>query len=396
MNLGSWPFTASKRKLADRAREIERDIKVLESQQALIEAATQTADAANFVTTKLKAKLDDSVAQLESTARILNDALIITDLNGRIQAFNPAAETMFGRSVDEVRDTFVGDIIHSDECDLSTPEAIWSYLPMVEAHEGHDLKGRRGAESFPLEVNHTRLDRSDGTSIVLLIMRDSSFDIAGSTIAKGYRSIFENSFDGILVVADHRIVAANTAATELFGYSVEELLAKSLESLFITRVPDGESDTRKAEAAHHDGHRMELQFTINNIWWNAVPASLVTIKEIPFDKHNTHPAGPNMICCFDRDFKITFANKSFAAFHNAKKESLVGVDIRDLLPPEQINAFLINIGSLTPEAPTRRMHLRHNDDKSKVQVWTDSANFEDDDIEYQRIGFAKTITKATI
>lgn len=391
-----WPFTNNKKQVEDRAREAIRDLKVLESQQALLEAATSTADAANFVTNRLKTKLEDSMAQLESTARILNDALVICDIDGCIQAFNPAAERMFGMTADQVRETFVGDLFFSASRSFAKPldaDVVWGLLERLDrAEDANELMGCRSSGSkFPLDVNHTRLDRSDGTSIVLLVMRDMTAGENGEhqSVLKGYRSIFESSFDGILVVKDHRIVAANPAATNLFGYNVEELLAQSLDMLGVWlrtgTIDDNEAIDIQIKSIHQDGHPMEMAFTTTSIWWDGAPASLVTIKNVEV---SVEDITPNMICCFDANYKITFVNSAFANHYEKSRTDLIGSDIRSLMTTDECNPFLIQINSLTEEDPTRRMQLRSNgpDGQQRLQIWIDHATFEEGIIEYQRIG----------
>jgi PAS domain S-box-containing protein len=382
-----------------------RDLMVLESQEALLEAAVTTADAANFVTNRLRSKLQDSVDQIESTARILNDALVICDDSGHIQAFNPAAEAMFNTTAEAAISTFVGSLLQSTNHAITEADDIWTMLDHIdEAEEEHDLHGRRGDVLFPLDVNHTRLDRSDGTTIFLLIMRDTSRAHDGVKL-KGYRSIFESSFDGILVLKDGAIVAANPAATTVFGYNVEELLSKSLEALFMcgrehTPVPltGGEVEVM-VEGKHRDGHLMEMFFTTTTIWWNGESATLITIKDITPVKALGAEDAEAMICCFDSDYRITFVNSAYATFYGQKRENLIGEDIRTLLPANECSPFLIHINSLTPTEPTRRMQLRSTDENGehRLQVWTDHASFDDDVVEYQRIGrdISNTITTTT-
>jgi PAS domain S-box-containing protein len=384
-----WPFVANTRRRDSKAREIERDLKVLESQQALLDAARQTADAASFVTNRLRSKLQDSIDQIESTARIINDALVICDIDGMVQAFNPAAELLFGKKAEKVIGTYVGKLMDSNR-PLNTGEDFWTVLAHLdEAEESGDLRGRRGKTTFPLDVNHTRLDRTDGTAIVLMVMRDISKDRDGHRL-KNYRSIFESSFDGILVVKDDMIVAANPAVTKLFGYKVEELLVKKIGEL----LPTAHEDNEIVAGTHSDGHKMDMLFTTTTISWDGQPASLITVKDITAT--DIKPDTEAMVCCFDQDFRITFANAAFATFYGKKSSKLIGDDIRTLMSPEECNPFLININSLTPKEPTRRMQLRSSlGGIGKIQVWTDHANFDAGEVEYQRIGRDMNVTKGS-
>ena len=90
-----WLFETKAESERKKAREATLKA-ALESSDALEKAAKGTMDLAQDVTTTLQAKLDDYAEQIEQTSRILSDALLIVDINGIIESFNPAAEKMFG------------------------------------------------------------------------------------------------------------------------------------------------------------------------------------------------------------------------------------------------------------------------------------------------------------
>lgn len=399
-------FGGGKKRSEQRERELTRDIKVMESQSALLTAATQTADAANVVTHRLKSRLEDSIAQFENTARIMNDALIICDLSGAIQAFNPAAEILFSMTSAEVRETFIGDLLKTND-PLVTGEDVWAMLDKTSGAD--EMIGMRpDGRPFRVDVNHTQLDRSDGTSIVLLVLRD----LRPSAEAKNYRSMFESSFDGIIVVKENQIVAANPAVSYLFGYTKEELLTKSLDHLIFSMaapridVPDSSTGGLNitVDAVHQNGQQMEVYFTTTTIWWNAEPASLITIRDMtPIRDAAAERDGdkPKMICCYDPDYKITFANSLFAKYYGSKPSILRGLDIRDLMSEEERSLFQMHVNGLSPKEPTRRMQMQKmlSDGAASLLVWTDHISYDGDEIEYQRVGrdISKTVrTKAIL
>jgi PAS domain S-box-containing protein len=392
-----WPFNTRRKHDETREREILRDLKVLESQHALLEAATQTADAANIVTTSLRARLEESIAQFENTARILNDALVICDLDGHVQAFNPAAERMFGIPARMARDTFVGDLFVSKTRLLDTSDNIWALIEEFGGDDAPDVMGRAAnGRTFPIDVNHTRLDRSED-AIILMVLRDMSPCADIKSALKSYRSIFDSTFDCILVIDNDTIVAANPIASDLFGYTVDELLTKSLAELVIDGRERLTSAFRtgddavglKGEVKDHDGREMEVSFTTTTIIWNGRPASLVTIKDTTRIWDNK-PEAENMICCFNESYKITFVNASFAKFYSARREKLLGADVRDLMDDNERRTFMMHIKGLTPEKPNRRVQMQTKDDLGvdHYQMWTDHAAFDDDGVEFQRIGRA--------
>lgn len=375
-----------KKRLAAQQYELSRDAKVLESQRALLTAATQTADAANIVTNRLRSRLEDSVAQFENTSRIMNDALVICDVDGIIQAFNPAAEQMFAMTTDQVREHFIGDLIKIDNPPLTTASDMWKFLSRSDG-TNHMIGIHGDGSTFSIDVNHTQLDRSDGSSIVLLVIRDLSH----VNEARSYRSMFESSFDGILVVKGNDILAANPAASHLLGISTEEILTKNLDGILL---PQGKNISDGLSVGSISTTQLEVYFTTTTIWWNTEPASLVTIRDITSITNSSSEA-PQMICCFDDEFRITYTNHLFANHYNLTPSDLVGVDIRDLMCSEERKLFQLHINGISAEEPSRKMQIRKMlEGVGSLQMWTDHAVYFDGKIvEFQRIGrdLSKTI-----
>lgn len=391
MHFGMFRLFGRKKQVAARQHELTRDLKVLESQRALLLAATETADAANVVTNRLRSRLEDSVAQFENTSRIMNDALVICDVDGIIQAFNPAAEQLFDMTTDQVRERFIGELIKIDNPPLSTAPEMWDFL---SNYSGTDhMTGIHGdGSTFSIDVNHTQLDRSDGSSIVLLVIRDLSHDHE----ARSYRSMFESSFDGILVVKGNDILAANPAASHLLGISTDEILTKNLDGILLSQGKSI-SDGLEIGSISTKVTQLEVYFTTSTIWWNAEPASLVTIRDIT-SITGTAIEAPQMVCCFDNSYKITFTNYPFAKHYDLAPSDLVGVDIRDLMCSEERKLFQLHINGLSSDEPSRKMQIRKMlEGIGSLQVWTDHAVYSDENIvEFQRIGrdLSKTIKAA--
>ncbi|CAM6053340.1 unnamed protein product [Sphagnum tenellum] len=201
-------------------RELDSEEKVLASQQALLEAATKTADAADNITAKLRQQLDDILRQFDTTSRLISDALIICDENGRIHAFNPAAETMFVTSLAMVEQTSVSSLFHRDGNVIDIND-LWQTFDNTGAWSSKHLQGcRRNGEIFPIEASFTRLDRQDGPVLVLLLIRDTTNRHETERLLKEhehrFQSLFDLSFDAIFILVKSDIVAANRSASALF------------------------------------------------------------------------------------------------------------------------------------------------------------------------------------
>jgi PAS domain S-box-containing protein len=394
-----WPFDSSRRK-ERRAREMDRMRRIAESQQALLTAATSTADAAHHVTFTIKAKLEDSIRQFEATIALISDALMICDSSGTVMAVNPATTGMFGCTSEQlIHKTVLHRFSRFDG--LSSIDVLWEAFEADEASKGI-LRGRRcSGETFDIDVSFTRLERNNGEALVLMLVRDITHS---KHIARGaelreqhFRSLFDLSFDGILIVQNQRIVAANKAAGALFGRDPNMLLCMRLDALVhddaLGDVDDKPTAPVEVEASL-DGRSVQLLFSNSAITWNDDAAILVTVKDISETRRLMtrlgRENGVDMICVFGPDFRVAFVNEAFANYYGVERHSMTGMDLMSVLPEGDKDALLLNLRGLTAQNPSRRMQFQGTgaDGKATLQDWIDHATFDKDGkvIEYQRTG----------
>lgn len=284
-------------------REEERMRKVQESQFALLNAATTTADVAQDVTLKLKARLDDSLRQLELTSNLLSDALITCTSSGVITTFNPAAERIFnwpsqdivGKDLTILFRDQTGKKKTNDEiidCLNAEPSELDS-MTRIECVRGR----RRSGESFYVDGDLTFLERQDGTTIVMILIKDITTRVELQKQLQlsetRYRGIFESSFDGILVVQNFYVVAANPAIGTMLGYETDEMIAKPATSFFhqnsqqkintlIMQYLNGDvtSHCSVVGAIASNGQTVDLLLSCAPMQWEGKPASLIGLKDI--------------------------------------------------------------------------------------------------------------------
>jgi PAS domain S-box-containing protein len=400
-----------KQKLERQARDARQNLKMEESQRALLTAATATADVAQDVTHSLKRKLDEVVKQFESTARILKDALIICNDAGVITAFNPAAERMFGiKARDTIRKPVLS-LFRGRDHDVSDTTNLWT---LFQNEDQDDVLGLHSTGStFPIRVSLSLLDRVDGANAMMLLIHDLTDAENARAVVTRYQSLFETSFDGIVIVlSDGCLVAANPAVSRLFGYPVSNLMGKEITELVAEKdharlLACAPRSGRKApapqhfaaEGVHSSGKRLNLVFTITQIQWEGHKAVLATVRDttemrrleniVAMKRDN----GIDMVCCFDPTFRLTFVNKTFAAGQGRSHAQLTGSDIRDLMTDEERDAFMTDIQTLSPGISARRSETTtlDNDGREIVLDWVDHATYDETNrvIEYQRVGRPK-------
>lgn len=383
-----------------RKKELEKQQQsiIIQSQCALLEAAAATAVAAQDVTKKLKDSLDDSMRQFEGAARILNDALILCGMDGAITSCNPAAGRIFGRQ----------DLLEINICSLFShkgksvsPQELWKLIEEGEhmPNLASPLFGvhNDGLEFF-IEPTATQLDWSDGTSSMLVLVKSIEPIVQLSNSAKenreNYQNVVKQSFDGIIIEQNDRIMAANPAIVELFGYTVDEILGRPLAALFAaedhSRVEANDDFAQfEANGLTAESNRLNLIFSSTKINWKGKDARLLTIKDVTQFKRmesiTARDNGVDVIVCFDNNLKITFVNKLFARHSNSTYNDLIGRDIRGFVGDQNVDLLTQSLDSLKPESSSERLEMTIN---GMIFDWINHAIFDDagNVLEFQSVG----------
>jgi PAS domain S-box-containing protein len=416
----------SKKKQAKLERELEQMSKVQKSQALLLEAATSTADAAHDVTFRLKARLDDSLRQIETTANLLADALIICSDGGKIESINPAAEFIFGwKSIDVIGHTIDLLFRKIGDPNISSREIIdlfSSYHPDTMMTTPLDnLRGKRKTgELFWIDGSITHMERVDGTRVSMLLIRDVSSTMKIQHELQlnesRYRSVFEQSFDGIVIVQNYHIVAANPAITRMLGYSSESFIAKPLSHFFhkqsIKTLNDHHTARMNGDSTPKnyvvtgltvDGQEIELLVSSTLIKWETSNASLITLKDITEIRQLENDLGVakrvnnaflnnsvDMLACYDQNGKIHAVNKMYLMHFGVTSEQVVGTNFLDLIPEVDRSGYSDMLKELNQKNPTGRfqLHFQMKDSETEIQDWIIHAIFDENGkfIEFQSLG----------
>jgi two-component system sensor kinase FixL len=183
---------------------------------------------------------DNQVFELKwrSVIQSAVDAILVIDAEGRIEAFNPAAERLFGYTESEVLGRNVSMLMPSpyrEEHD----GYLARYLREGQARiigSGREVKGRRRDGSvFPLHLSVGEIV-SDGERRFTGILHDLTARVELEERLRAsearWRAIIESAVDGIIVIDSRgRIEAFNPAAERLFGYSEAETIGHNVSML---------------------------------------------------------------------------------------------------------------------------------------------------------------------
>jgi two-component system sensor kinase FixL len=166
------------------------------------------------------------------------DGIVVIDAGGLIEAFNPAAERLFGYSEREVLGRNVKMLMpapYRDEHD----GYLARYRQTGEARIigiGREVQGlRRDGTVFPLHLSVGEMS-VDGETKYTGMLHDLSARVALESRLRAseerWRSIIESAVDAIIVIDARGIVEAfNPGAERLFGYRESDLVGRNVSTL---------------------------------------------------------------------------------------------------------------------------------------------------------------------
>lgn len=166
------------------------------------------------------------------------DGIIVIDAQGHIEAFNPAAERLFGYTESEA-------IGHNVSMLMPTPYReehdgyLGRYLTEGGARIigiGREVKGRRrDGTVFPLHLSVGEMSvggERKFTGIVHDLSARVRLEEQLRRSEAQWRAVIESAVDGIVVIDERgRIESFNPAAERLFGYTERELLGQNIDIL---------------------------------------------------------------------------------------------------------------------------------------------------------------------
>lgn len=187
--------------------------------------------------------LRESEARLSSIVNSAMHAIIMADEDTNITLFNPAAESIFGYTAQEVIGTPVGRLIPERfrEAHAAHMKAFGASAATTRRmNERGRIAGlRANGEEFPAEatISHIVLD---GKRFYIATLADVTADVEAVRSLQLFAEVFDTSVEAIAVTdADNRILLVNPAFTAITGYASEEARGHCLSSLSPLLWDDG-------------------------------------------------------------------------------------------------------------------------------------------------------------
>ncbi len=222
--------------------------------------------------------------QTATVLRSIGDAVITTDLQGRVELLNAAAEELTGWQQAEATGRPLTEVFRI--VNEFTREAVESPVERVLREKrivglaNHTLLIRKDGSECPIADSGAPVrDQTGEIRGVVLVFRDltearkAEQDLAATR--ERYGEIFNGSRDGFVVVdLNQRILDANPAFCEMVGYTLSELqgldsffditpehwIAWEKEEIWTKRLlQDGWTGVYEKEYTHRDGHLVPVE-----------------------------------------------------------------------------------------------------------------------------------------
>lgn len=294
------------------------------------------------------------------------DPCVIVDAKGRVSEVNRAAEEVIGYRREELVGKLFGELPT-----LVPPEsrriALITLARLTAGQKVAPLElefiSKSGGRVWA-EANVTMISRDDRPAF-LAILRDISEKRHTREALResegNFRALAENARDGIMISAgEGTYVYANARASEITGYSAEELRRIGLKGLFhpdeVARVGDAHRRRLSGETApqqyetkivHKGGQTVPVELTAARTIWKGEPANIVIMRDITERKHDEEVLRTSIsllkavfegtvdpIFIKSREGRYIMVNTACASFFNRQKREVVGKTDAELFPPE--------------------------------------------------------------
>ena len=187
--------------------------------------------------------LTESKERWATTLSCIGDAVIATDMSSKVTFMNAVAEEVTGWTLSGALRQPVNRIFHiiNEQTRIEVENPVDKVLKkgVIVGLANHTILVRKDGVEVPIDDSGAPIKGRDGKIVgVVLVFRDITERWKAEEAIKRsevrFRSLFESSFDGVLIAqSDGSIISANPAACRIFGMSEEELKNVGREGILV-------------------------------------------------------------------------------------------------------------------------------------------------------------------
>jgi len=286
----------------------------------------------------------------------IGDGICGLDGDGLIHFINPAAAAMLGYRAEELLGLPLHAISHHTRADGTPYPArecpiLGSLKNGSHSHESSEVFWRRDGSSFPAEYSCTPvLESSDENIRVVVIFSDITTRKQAEEALRHsearFRTIFDSVDDAIFVhnLDSGAIVDVNRRASEIYGYTREELLNCEVEALsscqppytqenalrWIAQASSGKAQNFEWQAKTREGRLFWVEINMQRTAIAGKEKLLVTVRDISERKHaadviaDLYNNAPNGYHSLDPQGMIAHINDTELAWLGYRRDEVVG------------------------------------------------------------------------
>lgn len=218
-----------------------------------------------------------------TTLASIGDAVIATDVQGRVTFLNPVAEQLTGWSLADARGTSLIDVFHivneTTRATVENPALRALQTGVIVGLANHTILIARDGTERPIDDSAAPI-RDDAGEVAgaVLVFRDITERKIAEVAQARLAAIVESSHDAIVGKdLDGTIRSWNGGAERVFGYTTAEAVGKSItlvvpedrldeERAILERLGRGERvEHFETQRVRKDGRRVEVALTISPI-----------------------------------------------------------------------------------------------------------------------------------
>jgi PAS domain S-box-containing protein len=316
-------------------------------------------------------KSRDALAESEEKHRFqthlldaVEQAVIVTDLEGHVVYWNPFAERLYGWSADEAMGRTTVDLIAPEQSRQHVAE-IMARLQSGKSWSGEYTTHSRDGRSFPIQVTLTPIYDTGGDLYRIIgissdISQRAHVEAALRQSEEQYRALVEQAQDGIILIQDGEIRFANSYIAGLVGHAVGEMEGTSFGAYLTADERPGVVDRYRRRLAgepvpsvyeltiqHRDGSPIEVEVNAKLTTYRGKPAHLVFLRDIRervrtrqrleesrrlLDLVIDHV--PALVSYVGSDLHYRFVNEHYEQAFVIPRSHLVGKHVQEILGPE--------------------------------------------------------------
>jgi PAS domain S-box-containing protein len=188
-----------------------------------------------WVMNKIEESQQDSERRFRELAELLPEIVYEMDTSGRLTFVNKRAYEIFGHDPEAFeRGMEAITLLVPEDRDRAT-RSIGRLLEGEDVGLSEYTALRKDGTRFPVALRSAPILRGDRIEGLRGIVLDMT---AQKQASEAYRSLIENSIQGLLIFQDNRAVLANKAISALSGYDKEEILTAPPEEILNAIHPE--------------------------------------------------------------------------------------------------------------------------------------------------------------